>query len=229
MRIGNKLIFLFILFVCLSYSLDEVFSKPLYVTGHNLEYQVKTRTSQNTMCMLGFFSKCKYESVNVTKHVPNQMLFEPFKGNNIKELYNYGVYDVEDWYAMSHYNLTELKACSRNSTEIKQIYDCVTEFNLQTDCNCMVSSSAFKIAYYNSKMFWQGNKTYSLIKVYAQDSKSTHRFSMLVNSNGYYVLDPLSCTLNDFDECVSLHTRIFYQDESSPTYRSKIIKIQHYV
>jgi len=57
----------------------------------------------------------------------------------------------------------------------------------------------------------------------------SHRFILLKNENGYYVLDPQQCNSQSLDYCIFLHTKYFYDVKKAINYRGNVYKIDRIV
>jgi len=60
--------------------------------------------------------------------------------------------------------------------------------------------------------------------IWEPESYNAHRFSLLKNWNGYYVIDPLWCPIEDVDACIKVHTKMFYENPKAKNYRGYVYK-----
>jgi hypothetical protein len=141
-----------------------------------------------------------------------------------------GKLDGDDMYLTGNYNTSALLTCSANATSINDIYGCAKAFNKQLQSegygNCRLSTSAFKIAFLNSPLAGQRNG-YKLMKAFAQTDggMSAHRFIILSNKEGNFVIDPFWGAGEDLNASVGRYTAAFFDDAGSANYRGSVYKI----
>jgi len=179
----------------------------------------------NPLCMAGFTQYCSYENKTVVEVKINQTVYYPFELKSIEKDERGWEYDSDDIYTMATYDLSSLMECSKNASDIKDVYRCTQEFNREANGTCLTSTSAFKLAFLNSPLP-EENDSYKLLKVFVYDEKTynAHRYIALKNGNGYYILDPFWCHGDDIDRCIHSHTLLFYNDAESPNYRGVVYK-----
>lgn len=166
---------------------------------------------------ISFYEKSIY---NITYSVTH-----PFN-DDIQSINSFNYYDDDDAYVSSKNEMNSLYDCSNYCNDIECVYSCVQNWLNTTDgVNCRDSASAFKTAFLASGV--KGD--YILYKAFIWDESkyNAHRFILLENSNGYYVLDPLWCK-RDIDSCVVQHTKSFYEDKTSYNYRGFVYKIDRF-
>ena len=225
-----KTIFCFILLLSSIFAIDDIFTKEFYSKGTEIVYSTIRIVEQNPYCLMGLMSYCQFEEVRVVRYIQNYKLFFPFpkEANTIKRsLEQFNIYSYEDYTLMNYLENEDLKA-SKDMNNIEDIYFKTIEISYREQLNCKESASLFKILYLNSQLA-NYKQNYTLLKIFTYDNEYTaHRFNALKNENGYYILDPLSCTAGSFEYCVYSHTRRFYDDPSSILYRGKVYRVEEY-
>lgn len=225
-----KTIFCFILLLSSIFAIDDIFTKEFYSKGTEIVYSTIRIVEQNPYCLMGLMSYCQFEEVRVVRYIQNYKLFFPFpkEANTIKRsLEQFNIYSYEDYTLMNYLENEDLKA-SKDMNNIEDIYFKTIEISYREQLNCKESASLFKILYLNSQLV-NYKQNYTLLKIFTYDNEYTaHRFNALKNENGYYILDPLSCTAGSFEYCVYSHTRRFYDDPSSILYRGKVYRVEEY-
>ena len=208
---------------------DSIFANALYEKPA-VEKRLETVivAGGNALCAQGMIAYCQTETVEVEEVVGTPVLYYPFQGHETAYLYSGSQYDSDDVYTETYYNTTNLKVCAANASTITDIYTCVQEFNREQPGSCLTSTSAFKIAYLNSPLYGQPH-SYELSKVFVSGPNyNAHRYVVLKNENGYYVLDPLWCRGNNTDFCITTHTKMFYDNEKAINYRGIVFKVDRF-
>lgn len=158
----------------------------------------------------------------------NLTLFYPFDYSKVKFTYSNGSLDSDDIYVLTYYNTTGLIASVQNASSISDIYNAVRQFDINLSqeglVNCQVSTSAFKIAFLNSPLAKE-KENYTLMKAFVNDGYDAHRFIILSNSNGNFVIDPLWGMNENLSQSVETNSNFFYNDPSSPNYRGKVDQV----
>lgn len=189
---------------------------------------------QNPLCLQGFVQYCVKEETQKKVTVENRYVMEPFN-DELKSSYSGRSLDSEDLYTMGTYDLSRVRLCSRNRTDIMDVYSCVKSFVHEKNLNCRAAASTFKIAllesaYYKNIQKNNSNKTIEIYKAFFYDGGIvSHRFILLKNDNGYYVLDPQQCNSKSNDYCVFLHTKYFYDVPDAINYRGHVYRIAQIV
>jgi len=196
---------------------------------------------QNPLCLQGFVQYCIKEETQKKITVENRYVMEPFR-NDVKVSYTGRGLDEEDVYTLRRYDLHEVKSCSKNQSSIMGVYACVKSFVRKNNLNCRVATSVFKIALLSSDYYDDLSNCFSsncsddgadrveIYKAFFYDGGiMSHRFLLLKNNNGYYVLDPQQCTSRSDDYCVFIHTKYFYDVPSSINYRGNVYRIDRII
>lgn len=216
---------------------DDIFAepiqKPIYVT--RIQYVLDDSADSGWN---GLIFNAKYRVVNVTEIIVNDTLYRPFDAD-AEVIRNKPkgteVWDSDDLYTMRMYDVSGLKECGSMAGSISDIYDCVVEFNRAHNATstCRSSTSAFKIAFMQSRLGDVANGTeadYSLAKAFVREGNNGHRFIVLLNSNGYYVIDPYwggGWGLK-MAQAVKEFTRTFYDDAGSANHRSLVDRVEFF-
>ncbi|MEM2974437.1 MAG: hypothetical protein QW112_02320 [Candidatus Micrarchaeia archaeon] len=233
---------LMILSMCpFSVAYNSIFSEPLQKP---IEIERLIYTDRNdarlsgALAYMGIWNGYKTERI-IEKQL-NITLLYPF---DKIEVWNNGArYDEDDIYLIRNYNLSVLMNCSRNATSIEEVYSCTAEFNKgllkEGRGNCRISTSAFKLAFLNSKLYSNMNIStaegnFKLMKAFAKgDTPSTkysnHRFILLSNKNGNFVIDPYWGMFEDLNKSVVKYSRSFYDDDNSLNYRRLVYKVDYF-
>ncbi len=226
-----KMLFCFILLIFSVFAIDDIFTKEFYSKGTEVIYTTTSITQQNPYCLMGLVGFCEFEEITVTRFIKNNKLFSPFpKDIDIiqRNTEQYSMYTYEDYRLINYLTEEELKS-SKNMTTFEDIYLKTIEISYSKHLNCKESASLFKMLYINSQLR-DTDKNYTLLKIYTYDNAYiAHRFNALKNENGYYILDPLSCTAGSFEYCIYSHTRRFYDDPTSILYRGKVYRVEEYI
>jgi len=226
-----KILFCFILLFSSIYAIDDIFTKEFYSKGTEMIYSTTRIVEQNPYCLMGLMGYCNLEEVKVVQYIRNQKLYLPFPKEALeikRGIGQYSLYSYEDYVLMNYLSDADLKS-SKDMNSIEEIYLKTIEVSYKEHLNCKESASLFKILYLNSQLI-NHKQNYTLLKIYTYDNVYTaHRFNALKNENGYYILDPLSCTVGSFEYCVYSHTRRFYDDPSSILYRGKVYRVEEYI
>ncbi|MFA5383000.1 MAG: hypothetical protein WC356_07570 [Candidatus Micrarchaeia archaeon] len=228
-KLLKKQIFILLLLSVFIFASDDIFTKAFYPTYTEVIYTTTSLIEQNPYCLMGFVHYCNFEEVKIIRHIENFKLFNPFpKEVDFINLNNSRLYSAEDYRIINKISKEELYS-SKEMNRIEDIYYKTIEISFRDHINCKESASLFKILYLNSKIK-DIKQNYTLLKIYTYDNAYTaHRFNALKNENGYYILDPLSCTAGSFDYCVYSHTRRFYDDPSSILYRGRVYRVEEYI
>ncbi|MCD6279805.1 hypothetical protein J7J26_03485 [Candidatus Micrarchaeota archaeon] len=203
-----------------------------------IEYIITSSSikEQNPFCLQGFVQYCDRTDVQKKEVIYNRYVMEPFN-RNIKQTYYGKGLDLEDIYTMKTYDLNNVESCSRNQTSILGIYTCVKSFVHEKHLNCRAAASAFKIALINSDYYKNlkigernRNESVEIYKAFFYDrGVISHRFLLLKNRNGYYVLDPQQCNSKSNEYCIFLHTKYFYDVPNAINYRGNVYKIERII
>lgn len=224
-------IFIFLLLSVMIFAADDIFTKAFYPKGTEITYTTTRITEQNPYCLMGLMKYCEFEEVQITRYLENNKLYYPFP-KEIDSIFRNtpenSLYDAEDYRLMNYLTKADLDS-SRNISTIENVYFKTIEISFREHLNCKESSSLFKILYLKSQLR-NSKQNYTLLKIFTYDNVYTaHRFNALRNENGYYILDPLSCTAGSFNYCVYSHTRRFYDDPTSVLYRGRVYRVEEYI
>lgn len=215
-------------------SQDAVFAEPLQkqLEVERLVYVLNPDYAPSALMYMGIGGNM-YTAKKVIEKELNITLVYPF-GNRKIETQNSGYkYDEDDLYLVSNFQTYDLVACGRNSTSLNDIYNCTVEFNEKTlkegKGNCRTSTSAFKLAFINSPIAANNSGAdFKLMKAFVKDGYNAHRFIILSNKNGNFVIDPYWGIFNDLAASVKKNSDLFYNKESSMNYRELVYKVDYF-
>ena len=208
----------------LVFSLDAVFEKPIQEPK-----EIVRKIYVPVGGQLSFAGISNYEIKTVRVKVTNLTLLYPFTNVEKVEVREGSLIDEDDAYFLTHYDSSDLASCARNATSIAHIYNCVKDFVQTNGGSCRVATSAFKVAFLNSPL--RNSSGFSLMKAYVRDPSNpwnAHRFILLKNKNGYYVIDPYWGIFRGLEDSVVRYTKMFYDDPGSPNYRGKVYKVVYF-
>jgi len=175
---------------------------------------------------MGFVKYCTRTFENVTITTPDSFVFNPFENITYKQPEGYDSEEQSLFYYYDNERLKRFDNCTKGKG-IYGIYSCVMNISPH---HCLDSTGLFihGLITVKPKVNWTIYKAYSKINKF-----SYHRFLLLKNDNGYYVIDPYSCmkTKNEsfIDACIYKHTREFYTGNSSILYKDKVYTIRQVV
>jgi len=190
----------------------------------------------NSLCIQGFVQYCERTVTTNTTTVYNTYVSEPF--NDDIAVQNYGEdMDPEDIYTSGGYNLTGLLSATSNETDLIQVYKSTKDFVRSNGMHCRASASAFKLALLNSQFYKDLRKSPTdpdnpihIYKAFYYDGGVySHRFLLLEDKNGYYVLDPLQCEGLVDEFCIYQHTKYFYDVPGSINYRGEVYRLERII
>ena len=240
MRIANLvwivpiILFLSPVLAAISYnaSEDSVFADPLQkpIEVERLVY-VSQKGIPTALSYMGIGNT--YATKKVIEKEMNITLVYPFNSN--VKVYNDGYkYDSDDLYLINNYQVSELVNCSKKADSINDVYKCTVEFNKkllkQGKVNCRVSTSAFKIAFINSPLAANGSKAdFKLMKAFVDGSNyNAHRFIVLSNKNGNFVIDPYWGMADNISTAVKKNSDSFYNNKTALNYRGLVYKVDYF-
>ena len=206
-----------------AFSEDYIFSSPLQKP---IERTYKVILNTGLLSFMGIFVETKEEII--TERIINLSLLYPFDPNEV-ELKSSGLsLDRDDSYLVRYYDTQELIAQAKNASSISDLYDAVREFNVNLARkgigNCRISTSAFKIAFLNSPLANRSND-YKLMKAFVEDGYNAHRFIILSNKNGNFVIDPFWGKNKNMSDSVKTYSASFFDDTSAANFRGLVKKV----
>jgi len=225
-----KTYFLLILFLFVYLSFSSMFDEPIFNKYKNHTVEVVKVDRSDFRCRLGFIKYCTRTIENVTITKLDSFVFNPFDNITYKQP---GGYDEEEQSLFYYYDQERLERFDDCITgaeggSIYDIYSCVMNIS---PYHCLDSTGLFIRGLLSSKPVVNGTiyKAYSKLNKY-----SYHRFLLLRNSNGYYVIDPYLCMVNNNNEtyindCIYKHTREFYTDNQSILYKGNMYALREIV
>jgi len=226
LKIAWFLLGLIILALAVFATSDVTASKDGVFVDPNPQYM--TKTVYETVSFSPVIGTSRYETKTIVERKVNLTRLYPF---NLDVEKTHGQLDGDDKYLTDNYDTSSLLKCSANTSSINDIYECTKAYNKQLAAegygNCRLSTSAFKIAFLNSPLAGQKNG-YGLMKAYAEGtggSLSAHRFIVLSNKEGNFVIDPFWGADEGLKTAVDKYTATFFGDAKSPNYKDSVYKI----
>ncbi len=138
--------------------------------------------------------------------------------------------DQDDAFFQQYYDLGSLKSCAANAKDVLALFSCVQQYNTVTKfTTCQSSTSAFKIAFCSSPLAEQ-KQNFTLYKAFVNGPDyNAHRFILLQNKAGYFVLDPLWCAPGmKLEDCIRTHTLSFFTSSDAVNARNIVQKLQKF-
>jgi hypothetical protein len=216
-------------------SKDSVFADPLQ-KPKEVERLVYVRNSaSNSFGALSYMDAGGTNSYEVKKVIERELnitLVYPF--GRIETLNNGIKYDADDLYLVSNYDTSKLVKCGKNATSINDIYNCTIKFNAdlykKKQGNCRTSTSAFKIAFMNSPLAANNSgANFKLMKAFVKGAGyNAHRFIVLSNRNGNFVIDPYWGQNEDLSTAVKKYSNSFYNETNASNYRYLVYKVDYF-
>lgn len=219
----NFLILLFLLPITYA----TIFDMPIIPKEINITV-VEKNITPTPLCVLGFTQFCNITYVNHTITIKNDYVDHPFTD---KVRVVNGWLDIEDLYTMYTLNLTPLYICSSKSSDLLGVYSCSKQYIHEHRLNCRLAASVMKLALLHSHSYknLKGSGIH-VYKAFSYDGNVTsHRFLLLKNENGYYVLDPQQCNSISDEYCIYIHTKGFYDIPSSINYRKHVYLLERII
>lgn len=226
-----SILFVFLLSVASAESLaDSVFDAPIKAPKE-VNRTIYTPVGQTGLYFMSFL--VSYEEKQVTEKIYDNAIFYPFNHQKLEELRTNG-WDDDDLYVLRTFDTGSLQSCGASANSIEDVYECVRSFNLGLFAdglgNCRTSTSAFKIAFTASPLA-KSNNSYKLMKAFVKDENdpfNAHRFVVLSNKNGHFVIDPYWGMFDDMNTSVIRNSDLFYDDSSSKNYRGLVYRIDYF-
>jgi len=214
---------------------DSVFADPLQkpMEVERLVYVLNPAVkSFGALAYMGINDVKSYEIKTIIERELNITLVYPF--GRIETLNSGFGYDADDLYLVKNYDLGNLIKCSKNATSVNNIYTCTTKFNAdltkKMQGNCRISTSAFKIAFMNSLLAANNSgMDFKLMKAFVRGKGyNAHRFIVLSNKNGNFVIDPYWGINENMTTAVKKYSKAFYDDKNSTNYRGLVYKVDYF-
>ena len=215
-------------------SQDAVFAEPLQkpMEVERLVYVANTEYVPSALMYMGIGGNT-YTTKKVIEKELNITLAYPFENRKIETQNSRYKYDDDDLYLVNNFETSELVDCGKNATSLNEVYNCTVEFNKKTlkegKGNCRTSTSAFKIAFINSPIAANNNGAdFKLMKAFVKDRYNAHRFIILSNRNGNFVIDPYWGIFDDLTASVKKISDLFYNKKNSMNYRGLVYKVDYF-
>lgn len=214
---------------------DSVFADPLQkpIEVERLVYVLNPAVkSFGALSYMGINDAKSYEIKTIIERELNITLVYPF--GRIEMLNGGFGYDADDSYLVKNYDTGKLIKCGKNATSVNDIYACTIKFNAdlakKMQGNCRISTSAFKIAFVNSPLAANNSGVdFKLMKAFVKgNGYNAHRFIVLSNDNGNFVIDPYWGINENMTTAVKKYSKAFYDDKNSTNYRGLVYKVDYF-